>query len=102
MLYEYASTGKFKEAVRLCRFIKNPQLWATLAAMAIYHQDLDSAEIALSATREVDKLQYIKHIKSIDREEIRNSEMMVYKVRLSGASEANRRINCTLCCFYQP
>ena len=79
MLYDYVNAGRFKEAVRLCRFIKNKQLWATLAAMAIYHQDLDSAEIALSATKEVDKLQYIKYIKGIGSSEVRNAEMMLYK-----------------------
>jgi len=79
MLYEYVDAGRFKEAVRLCRFIKNKQLWATLAAMSISHQDLDSAEIALSATKEVDKLQYIKYIKGIESSEVRNAEMMLYK-----------------------
>jgi intraflagellar transport protein 80 len=79
MLYEYASGGRWKECTQLCRFIKSPQLWGTLAGMAIYHQDLESAEIALSAVKEVDKLQYIKHIKSLPSSEVRNSEMMLYK-----------------------
>ena len=61
------------------RFVKNPQLWATLAGMAIYHQDLESACIALSAVKEVDKLQYIKYIQSIPSNEGRNAEMMLYK-----------------------
>mmetsp|Transcript_26728 Transcript_26728/g.50656 ORF Transcript_26728/g.50656 Transcript_26728/m.50656 type:complete len:772 (+) Transcript_26728:27-2342(+) len=79
LLYEYAAGGRFKDCVKLCRYIKSPQLWATLAAMAIYHQDLDSAAVALSATKEVDKLQYIKYIQSIASSEIRNAEMMLYK-----------------------
>ncbi len=79
MLYEYVSAGRFQESVRLCRFIKSPQLWATLAGMAIYHQDLDSAEVALSAVKEVDKLQFIKYIKGLESSEVRNAEMMLYK-----------------------
>ena len=79
LLYEYAAGGRFKDCVKLCRYIKSPQLWATLAAMAIYHQDLDSAAVALSATKEVDKLQYIKYIQSIASSEVRNAEMMLYK-----------------------
>jgi intraflagellar transport protein 80 len=79
MLYEYAAGGRFKECVSLCRFVKSPQLWGTLAGMAIYHQDLDSAEVALSAVKEVDKLQYIKYIKALPSSEVRNSEMMLYK-----------------------
>ena len=51
-LYELVSAGRWDEAVRLCRFVKIPQLWATLAGMAIYHQDLESACTALSAIKE--------------------------------------------------
>ena len=79
MLYEYVSNGRWTESVRLCRFVKNSQLWATLAGLAIYHQELESAEIALGAIKEVDKLQFIKYIRGIGREEVRNSEMMLYK-----------------------
>jgi len=87
MLYEYAAGGRFKECVQLCRFIKSKELWGTLAGMAVQHQDLDSAEIALSAVKEVDKLQYIKFIKNLPNVEIRNSEMMLYK-RCSDEAES--------------
>lgn len=43
--------------MRLCRYVKSPELWASLAAMAIHQRALDTVEIALAAIEEVDKVQ---------------------------------------------
>jgi len=95
-LYDLVSQSRWDAAVRLCRFVKSNELWSTLATMAIYHQDLDSAVIALGAIQEVDKLQYIKYIQGIASEEGRNAEMMLYK---RCPEEAERCVCCVvLCC----
>ena len=36
VLYEHIDKADFEKAIRLCRFVKEATLWATLAAMAIY------------------------------------------------------------------
>ena len=45
------------------------QLWAALAGMALEGRHLDTAEIALAAISELDKLQYILYVKDIPSEE---------------------------------
>lgn len=39
--------------MRLCRFVKDPSLWACLAAMSAYAKDLMTAEVAYAALDEV-------------------------------------------------
>jgi len=36
VLYEHVDKADFEKAIRLCRFVKEHTLWATLAAMSIY------------------------------------------------------------------
>ena len=79
MLYEFCGSGRWEEAVRLCRFVKSDQLWGCLAGMAISARQLDTAEIALAAVNEIDRLQYILYIKKIPSEEGRNAELALYQ-----------------------
>ena len=71
MLFEFVNDNvqRWEDAVRLCRFVHSDSLWATLAAMAVRGLHLDTAEIALAAIKEVDKLQYVLYIQSIPSEE---------------------------------
>ena len=39
--------------MRLCRFVKDPALWAMLAGMAAESKDLHTAEVAYAAIDEV-------------------------------------------------
>jgi len=36
MLYECSDRGQWEKAIRLCRFVKDPTLWACLAAMSLH------------------------------------------------------------------
>lgn len=56
ILYEFARSSRWDEAVRLCRHQKTPFLWATLAGMALSKKQLETAEIALSELNEVAKV----------------------------------------------
>ncbi|PRP82583.1 hypothetical protein PROFUN_04888 [Planoprotostelium fungivorum] len=85
MLYEYCEKGDYEKAVRLCRFVKNHVLWATLAAAAVDGNDLNTAEVAFAAVEEVDKLQFITHIKQIPSLEGRSAEMYIYKGQIREA-----------------
>ena len=45
--------------MRLCRFVKDPALWAVLAGMAAESKDLNTAEVAYAAIDEVNICKYV-------------------------------------------
>ena len=53
ILQNYVSKTSWDDAVRLCRFVKDAALWASLAAMATAAKELNTAEIAYAAINEV-------------------------------------------------
>lgn len=79
MLYEFVSAARWDEAVRLCRFSGEEALWGALAGMALHANHLDTAEVALAALNEVDKLHFILHIKDVPSAAGRNSQLALYK-----------------------
>lgn len=78
MLYEHVDKADFEKAIRMCRFVKEPTLWACLAAMSIYCRELNTVEIALAAIDEADKVQYINYIKDLPSEPSRNAALALY------------------------
>ncbi|KAB5535534.1 hypothetical protein PHYPO_G00118800 [Pangasianodon hypophthalmus] len=56
MLHEYTASARWEEALHLCRFAKDQALWACLAGMAMANRELNTAETAYAAIREVDKV----------------------------------------------
>jgi intraflagellar transport protein 80 len=85
LLYECTSAGKWAEAVRLARFVKQDVLWAALAVLALQGKNLDAAEIALAAVRAVDKLNWVLHVKDLPLPELRNAELAVYRRQVDEA-----------------
>eukprot|EP00656_Telonema_subtile_P024080 TRINITY_DN258_c0_g1_i1.p1 TRINITY_DN258_c0_g1~~TRINITY_DN258_c0_g1_i1.p1 ORF type:complete len:716 (+),score=148.95 TRINITY_DN258_c0_g1_i1:176-2323(+) len=81
LLYEYVQAAEWDAATKLSRFVKDQRIWACLAAMAINGQMLDTAEIAFAAIDEVDKLQYILHIKDIPSAEGVAAELALFRRR---------------------
>mmetsp|Transcript_39397 Transcript_39397/g.47784 ORF Transcript_39397/g.47784 Transcript_39397/m.47784 type:complete len:763 (-) Transcript_39397:804-3092(-) len=81
LLYEHVSNHQWEKATRLCRYVKDRGLWACLAAMAIHNTELNTAEAAFAAIEELDKLQYVLHIKSIPTEEGRSAELALFRRR---------------------
>jgi hypothetical protein len=55
--------------------------------MAVNGRHLDTAEIALAAVNEVDKLHYITYIKDIPSEEGKNAELALYKRNVDEAEQ---------------
>ena len=49
--YKYTIKGSV-----LCRFVKDPVLWACLAGLAVHSKHLDTAEVAYAALQEADKV----------------------------------------------
>lgn len=74
-----ADAKRWESAVRLCRFAKEPALWAGLAVFAMHRGEFNTAEVAYAALRMVDKLQYVQHIKDIPVHEARAAELLLFK-----------------------
>ncbi len=56
VLYDMVARQQWEKATRLCRFIKDPTMWATLAAIAMAAKELNTAEVSAAAAngRQVD------------------------------------------------
>ncbi|XP_028818647.1 intraflagellar transport protein 80 homolog isoform X2 [Denticeps clupeoides] len=78
ILHEYASTARWEDALRLCRFAKDQTLWACLAGMAMGSRELAMAEVAYAAIGEVDKVQYINSIKELPSKESSLAHMLLF------------------------
>ena len=78
LLHRLADKRDWAAAVRLCRFIKEPSMWACLAGLAASAKDLGTAEIAYAAIEEVDKVEFIARIKKVPTEEGRSAEMALF------------------------
>lgn len=84
-LHELLFAKQWESAIRLCRFVKEPTLWAMLAGASIRHGDLKTAEVALAAILEVDKLAYISKVNKIQSPEEKSAWLAVYKRRTEEA-----------------
>lgn len=87
ILYEHVDQADFEKAIRLCRFVKEKTLWGCLAAMSLYCRELETAEIALAAIDEVDKVQFINYIKELPSEASRNSALALYCKKINEAEQ---------------
>ena len=79
MLQELIRKKNWEQAIRLCRFSKSRELWASLAAMAVYGQELNTAELAYAEIDEIQKVQYICYIKDVPTPEGRAAELAVLR-----------------------
>merc|ERR1719440_824329 len=95
LLYQHFEKGLWDQAIRLCRYVKSPELWASLAAMAIHSRELNTVEIALAAIEEVDKVQFIAHINKLPDEILKSAELALFCKRPDEAMSTllqNKRI----------
>ncbi|KAL2911875.1 hypothetical protein HK105_208658 [Polyrhizophydium stewartii] len=79
MLQEFARKKQWEQAIRLCRHVKMRELWACLAAMSLFGQDLNTAEVAYAAIEEVHKVQYVTYIRDIPTPEGRAAELALMR-----------------------
>lgn len=80
-LHALCAQAQFAKAVRLCRVVNEPAIWACAAALALASGDLETAELCLAAIDEVDKLQYVQHIRRQPTPEARQAELALYRRR---------------------
>ncbi|MCJ8744856.1 hypothetical protein PDJAM_G00123440 [Pangasius djambal] len=85
MLHEYTASARWEEALHLCRFAKDQALWACLAGMAMANRELNTAETAYAAIREVDKVQYIKFIKDLPSKESSLAHILLFSGQVQEA-----------------
>lgn len=78
LLYQHYEKSQWEQAVRLCRYVKMPEMWASLSAMAMHARALDTVEIAMAAIEEVDKVQFVAHINKLPDEVLRQAELAVF------------------------
>ena len=78
VLHECCQLYQWAKATRLCRFAKNNKLWAALAAFAVGATELDTAEVSYAALQEVDRVQYLQHVKRVPSKEGRSAEMALF------------------------
>lgn len=79
------SKNDWESAIRLCRLVKERNLWGCLAAMALSRSHLPTAEVALAAIDEVDKLQYVVYIQGIPLVERQTAELACLQRRFDEA-----------------
>jgi intraflagellar transport protein 80 len=75
LLYQLHDRGHWDKAIRLCRFVKLPELWACIAAMSMHGRELNTVEIALAAIDQVDKVHFIGHINKLPDEVLKSAEL---------------------------
>eukprot|EP00003_Mantamonas_plastica_P014158 TRINITY_DN2457_c0_g4_i3.p1 TRINITY_DN2457_c0_g4~~TRINITY_DN2457_c0_g4_i3.p1 ORF type:complete len:836 (+),score=299.28 TRINITY_DN2457_c0_g4_i3:177-2510(+) len=85
MLYKLTWGKQWKKAVRMCRFVKDNELWACLAAMAIANNHLQTAEDAFAAIDEVDRLEFISHVNKVPSAAGKRAEMALYRGEIEEA-----------------
>lgn len=85
ILERFCSQSEWEPALRLCRYVKSPELWACLAAMAIAGKELHTAEVAYAAIEQVDKLLYMCYIKELPTVEAREAELLLFRRRMPEA-----------------
>merc|ERR1719487_899102 len=78
VLHQKVEKGLWDQAIRLCRYVKSPELWAALGSMAIQSRELNTVEIALAAIEEVDKVQFIAHINKLPDEVLKSAELALF------------------------
>lgn len=78
MLHDLYEKTSWEKAITLCRFVKEPTLWACLAIMSISSRELNTTEIALAAIDEADKVQYFNYVKELPSDASRNAALAMY------------------------
>ena len=78
LLFDFCEKGKWEKAIKLCRFVKEPTLWATLAGLSLQFRELATSEIALAAIEAADKVQYISKIIAMPSDISKNAMLAIF------------------------
>jgi intraflagellar transport protein 80 len=78
ILFDFCDKNKWEKAIKLCRFVKEPSLWACLAAVSLHSRELNTAEIALASIEAADKVKYIEYINELPSEISKQAALNLY------------------------
>ena len=71
LIHDLTLSSKWEPAIKVCSMAKSDSLWAILAGIALHCNQLEHLEVALCALREIARVQHIRKIQSIERNEVR-------------------------------
>uniref|UniRef100_A0A915Q7B6 Intraflagellar transport protein 80 homolog n=1 Tax=Setaria digitata TaxID=48799 RepID=A0A915Q7B6_9BILA len=72
------AAGRWDQAIRLCRHIRENHLWGMLAVMAADAKNFYAAEIAYSVLDEVEKVKFLSHLRAEQSKDIRLAMMTAF------------------------
>jgi intraflagellar transport protein 80 len=75
ILLDFCEKGKWEKATKLCRFVKEPLLWACLAAASLKYKKLESAETAFAAIEIPEKVVFLSELRDSPSEIVRNATL---------------------------
>jgi intraflagellar transport protein 80 len=75
ILLDFCEKGKWEKATKLCRFVKEPLLWACLAAASLKYKKLESAETAFAAIEIPEKVVFLSELRDGPSEIVRNASL---------------------------
>jgi len=78
VLFEFCEKGKWEKAIKLCRFVKESTLWASLAGLSLQFRELATSEIALAAIEAADKVQFISKVIAMPSDVSKNAALAIY------------------------
>lgn len=81
MIFEHVARSDWSGAMRLVRFLDEKPLWAIITGMALRQSELNVAEVGYGALYELDKVRYIRQLKSIPTPEGRQAELALFQRR---------------------
>lgn len=73
--------------MKLCRFVRQPLLWACLAAISLKVKQLDTAETAFAAIQQPEKVSFISEIRESASEIVKNATMALLLNRPNEAEQ---------------
>lgn len=74
-LHDYIKAQNWEDAMRLCRFVQDPAMWACLAAMSVGAGQIQTAEVSYAAIKEIDKVEFLNSIRDIASPEVQRAHL---------------------------
>jgi intraflagellar transport protein 80 len=85
LLFDLEARGRWEDALKLCRFVKEDVMFACLAGMALHRRQLQVAEQALAALSQIPRVLHLQRIQELPTEEARNAALALYKQNIEEA-----------------
>ncbi|EAN97596.1 intraflagellar transport protein 80 [Trypanosoma cruzi] len=99
MIFEHVAQHDWSGAIRLARFLDDKPLWGILTGLALRQGELNVAEVGYGALFELDKVRYIRHLKSIPTPEGRQAELALFQRRHAEAERILLQAGLTYRCI---